>query len=297
VYLPFKAIQWAGHALSLAQGFKVHALPVGSTGRGVVVYQREGTGSGPPILLVHGLGGAATSFAPLTRLLLPLCKELFLVDLPGHGRAALLPGEAPAGPLELAQGVGTALLFANHSEKSGGPVLLAGNSLGGALVMAAALLLPERVAGVVGLAPAGAPLAGADHAQVLQAFRGGTEAALEMGAKLYYSPPRAMRLFARDLGVHWGSPPVQHVLQQLEDGAPVLPEEDLRALERPVLVLWGDSDGVLPASGAEFYRRALPPGSVEVLEKCGHLPQLERPREVAGRIAAFIARLAPGAQK
>ncbi len=48
---------------------------------------------------------------------------------------------------------------------------------------------------------------------------------------------------------------------------------------------------MLPRSGADYFRSVLPPGSVELFERSGHLPQLERPKAVLARIGQFIAAL------
>ena len=282
--LPLSAVLWAGHALYRAQGFRARTLS--AAGRRVLVYERAGWGSGPRALLVHGLGGNAASWLKVVPELLGACRGVVAVELPGHGRARLLPGEAPLGPLELSEALFAALsaLFA-----PGDPALLVGNSLGGALCLHAAALLPELVAGVVGLSPAGAPLSAAERAGLLRAFGSSLP---QMARRLYHRPPRALWLFSRDLERLWGSPPVQHVLSEMPpDSAPGLAPELLRKLACPALVLWGDSDGILPSSSIAWFRANLGEGTVELIERCGHVPQLERPEVVGPRIARFAAGL------
>ncbi|MBS2021587.1 MAG: alpha/beta fold hydrolase, partial [Deltaproteobacteria bacterium] len=101
------ALQAAGHAVLRAQGFRERLIL--SNGRRVLAYDRAGRGDGPPMLLVHGLGGSATSWIALARKLLPLTRRVRLLDLPGHGRATLAVGEAPVVGTELLQAVGAAL--------------------------------------------------------------------------------------------------------------------------------------------------------------------------------------------
>src|SRR5258708_8268361 len=150
--LPLSAVLWAGHALYRAQGFRARTLP--AAGRRVLVYERAGWGSGPRALLVHGLGGNAASWLKLVPELLRACRGVVAVELPGHGRAWLLPGEAPLGALELSEALFAALstLFG-----PGDPALLVRNSLRAALCLPVSALLPGLVAGVVGLSPARAP--------------------------------------------------------------------------------------------------------------------------------------------
>jgi pimeloyl-ACP methyl ester carboxylesterase len=280
-------VQWVGRALLRLQGFRPRLLSVGETGRRMVLYERAGSGWGPPVLLVHGLGGAATSFLPLASRLLPISRRVLLVDLPGHGMAGALPGERWAGLQELEEGLLLAL------REVGEPALLLGNSLGGGLCFSAALREPERVAGVLGLSPAGAPLYGEERAELLHAFRGGNDGAWELGSRLFHRRPLTFWLVARSFGAHVAGAQVQELLRSLPEGE-VLPAEGLDRIDRPALVLWGNSDRVLPASCLAFFQEHLPPGSVEMVADCGHLPQMEKARLVAEQVHAFMARIARG---
>ncbi len=282
--VPLSVLFFAAHALYRAQGFRSRTLLAGA--RKVHLYERRGQGRGPAVLLVHGLGGNAYSFTPLLRPLTKACRRVVLIELPGHGRSHLGKSE-PATVLECAQVVAAALL------DLGEPAVLIGNSLGGALSLHLASMMPKRVLGVIGLSPAGAPLAGKARDNVLQVFRGGTaRAAQELNQKLYKRPPRVAWLFRRSQGRHFDSEVVRTLLEPLsrrDDGG--LPLEVLAKIKQPVLILWGDSDGILPASSMEFFRAHLPQVNVELVEECGHLPQLERRALVRERVLGFIRAL------
>src|SRR5712692_8179785 len=105
--LPLSALFAAGHALFRARGFA--AREIASGGRRVLVYDKRGSGSAPPLLLLHGLGGSAASFALLASRLPSASRRVLVVDLPGHGRNRLRKGEEPAGLLEQAQALVSAL--------------------------------------------------------------------------------------------------------------------------------------------------------------------------------------------
>jgi len=145
------------------------------------------------------------------------------------------------------------------------------------------------VRAVVGLSPAGAPLLDAERESVRDVFRGDLRAALEMPGRLYRRPPRLARLFARDLARHFASGPVQRLLAQV--GKHGLAAEDLARIEQPVLILWGESDGILPASSVEWFRKHLRNGTVEIVPECGHLPQMEQRALVLARIRRFLVEL------
>lgn len=282
--LPLSLLFLAAHALYRAQGFRSRTLRAGD--RSVHLYERRGKGKAPAVLLVHGLGGNAYSFAPLLPALVKACRRVVLIELPGHGRS-LLGKDQPATVLECAQVVAAALL------ELGEPAVLIGNSLGGALSLHLASSFPEQVLGVIGLSPAGAPLAGEARLNVLESFRGGTsEAAMSLNRKLYKRPPRATWLFARSFAKHFESPVIRTLLEPLQRrDDPGLPAEVLARIRQPVLILWGDSDGILPASSMAFFRAHLPAGEVELVDDCGHLPQIERRALVRARVLGFLGKL------
>ena len=56
----------------------------------------------------------------------------------------------------------------------------------------------------------------------------------------------------------------------------------------PTLVVWGREDGIVPVECGEQYRRLLPRATLAVLERCGHLPLIERPDEFAALVTDFL---------
>ena len=281
--VPLSAVWLAAHALYLAQGFRSRRLS--AHGRELHFYERAGRGKAPPALLVHGLGGNAYSFLPLLPTLVRECRRVVAVELPGHGRSP--PSGEPATLVECGEAVAAALVAL------GEPAVLIGNSLGGAIGLHTAAALPHLVAGFVGLNPAGAPLAGADRHAVIDAFRGGSATAVsELLQRLYHRPPRAAWLFSRGLARHWASGPVQKLVEDLRlADQPGIPAGTLARIVSPVLILWGEHDRLLPSSSADYFRAALPAGSVEMVPGSGHLPQLEQRRLVAARVARFLREL------
>jgi pimeloyl-ACP methyl ester carboxylesterase len=283
--LPLRALWFAAHGAFRALGFRSRLLRVGD--RTLHVYDRVGKGTAPPVLLVHGMGGNAAGFVYIARALLRASRRVVALELPGHGRSRLLRGEAPATIVESGQAVAAAL------SDLGEPAVMIGSSLGGALSLFTAAAQPQNVVAVVGLNPAGAPLEGADREAVLEAFRGGSaRAALETHRKLYRKPPRMSWLFARGIGKHWASPPVQQFASEIRAGYQGLGKDLLSSVRQPVLILWGEDDRILPGASVDYFRTHLPHAAVEVVPRAGHLPMMEQPRLVAARIARFLGELA-----
>lgn len=57
----------------------------------------------------------------------------------------------------------------------------------------------------------------------------------------------------------------------------------------PTLIVWGRHDGITPVPYGERYRDSIPRARLEVIERCGHLPPVERPDEFARIVGEFLA--------
>ena len=151
--VPLELMLRLAHAALIARGAESWTSAVG--GQRVHRYAFNGRGGGPAVLLLHGLGGSASSMAGLVSALSPLAPRIVLLELPGHGRSP----DPAGGPLSAREHGAVAIACAEElAREQGGKVFIAGNSLGGALSLFAAHERPELFAGVAGLNPAGAEL-------------------------------------------------------------------------------------------------------------------------------------------
>jgi pimeloyl-ACP methyl ester carboxylesterase len=280
--VPLSLVWFFSHRAFVAKGFRSRSLRVGE--HEAHLYERAGSGSAPPVMLVHGMGGNAAGFLRILNRVLKASRRVILLELPGHGRAPL--HSKPATIAECADVLRAAMLDV------GEPVVLVGSSLGGALSLSAAAHEPALVAAVVGLNPAGAPLAGEARLSVMHAFRGGTvKAALQMTRRLFARPPRGAWLVSRGLAKHWASAPVQQFVAEMQTDVRGMAPETLRSIRAPVLILWGDADALLPASFPDYFAQHLKPGTVERIPGVGHLPMQEASRVVAERLVRFLKEL------
>ncbi len=68
---------------------------------------------------------------------------------------------------------------------------------------------------------------------------------------------------------------------------------ELEWIACPVLVIWGDSDRLVSVAGAQRILDQVPGARLEVIERCGHCPQVEHPHRVAELITELAdARMA-----
>src|SRR5690349_2011545 len=105
-------------------------------------YDARGGGGLPPVVLLHGIGSAATPFGPLLERLRPHVRRVTALDLPGHGFST--DTSVPLTPAVLFESVTTALDVLIDE-----PAIIVGNSLGGAVALRYALARPERARALV----------------------------------------------------------------------------------------------------------------------------------------------------
>jgi pimeloyl-ACP methyl ester carboxylesterase len=251
-------------------------------------------GTGSPLVLVHGLGGAASNWTELVPLLAPR-HRLLVPDLPGHGGSTALP--AVSGLEPFADRVG---LVAEREGMLPAPVI--GHSLGGMVVLRLALRRAEDVQALVLAGAAGLSIGsvwGRQLLSVVTSVRPGRLAA--RGRGLISRSPLLRRLVFGFVSV--ADPP--GMTEQAVEGflaAQLLhtdvdsawqalraddPRQELEAVRCPVLVLWGAEDVQLPLDDAFEYTRRLH-ARLRVIAGCGHLLIGERPDACARAIEDFL---------
>ena len=60
-------------------------------------------------------------------------------------------------------------------------------------------------------------------------------------------------------------------------------------IEIPTLVVWGLNDHIVPVEAAIGYHRLIPNSRVELFERTGHVPQMERPARFNQLVDSFVA--------
>jgi len=274
-------VQKAMRRMLVARGVESKVVPV--SGQSVHMYELRGQGKGPPVVLVHGLGGSANGFAGVLFGLRRRFSRVLALDLPGHGFSAQYCG----GPVCVR---GQFDVLRDWCQQVvGEPALVVGNSLGGAMVVNLAAEAPSLVRALGLVAPAGAALSEQATEALLKSFAFETAAeARALTRRLFHKPPLPLMLFASELRKFYGTPTVQALAAEARATRASLSPEALRGLSMPVLLLWGGSERLLPAETLDYYRAHLPPhAQVRVVEGFGHVPQVERPDELVSHLVRF----------
>ncbi len=270
-------------ALMIARG--VDSRDVTVHGHRVHRYRLSGTGSGPPVVLLHGLGSSANAFSRVFFQLQKHFRAVWAIDLPGNGFSPL----PDSGPAPLQEHVKLLLQF--FQEQIGEPVFLVGNSLGGAMSMYAASEAPHLVRALMLVSPAGAKVEPGRIAQLKASFEVmSTADARRMTRRLFHRAPLAYELLAGQLKILYGSPAVRGVLMEVKETDFIEPER-LSKLSMPTMLVWGQSEKLLPYEGVHYFRANLPAhAEVHEVEGFGHIPQMERPSELVELLVGFARR-------
>ena len=245
------------------------------------------TGTGPPVVLLHGGGPGASGVSNYSRNIEPLAQHFRVIvpDMPGYGRSAKgVDGSDPFGYL------------ADHirgmlDELGIDRAHLVGNSYGGSCALRLALDTPHRVDKLVLMGPGGIgttrglPTAGLKS---LLGYYGGDGPSLDK-----------LRTFIRSYLVYDGDAVPESLIQTRYESSidpevvanpPLQRPSGLRTLWRmdftrdrrlgtlatPTLVIWGRDDKVNKPSGAAMLGRRMPNADVLLTANTGHWVQWER---------------------
>lgn len=237
-------------------------------------------GSGPGVLLLHGTGDQAGTWASVA----PKLAERFrvvAVDLPGHGESA--PAE---GALAMATVVAGAERFLDEAAADG-PAIVVGNSLGAWLATLLADRHPGRVARAV-LVDGGALLGLGRGTPSLQP-KSREEAAVLMGWLRDPSSPEVPGWVLDDAVRRAATGPIARMSGDAAGiGAHLLDEARLATIRVPFDLLWGASDRLVPVAYAERMAAALPAARITLVERCGHVPQLECPERFLAKLEEVL---------
>jgi pimeloyl-ACP methyl ester carboxylesterase len=246
----------------------------------------------PHIVLVHGLGSAATAWKPLAPLLQSR-YNVITVDLPGHGNTPLNKSQ-PMDPHSLAK-----LIVKEVADQFDVTDFdLVGNSWGGWIALEMAAEHPETVKSVIALAPAGFWLA-----SFIQSFPGEKITRLLAKNTAALASTFLKHEWARKIGFENVSPLWRNYSADLcldatlamANAEGYVPGSNGMLKKRfdstidssiPVTIIFGDSDNTLPETLCQERTMAPAHSQWKVFDNCGHAPMWDHPEAVAEEIFA-----------
>jgi pimeloyl-ACP methyl ester carboxylesterase len=255
-------------------------------------------GSGPPLLLLHGLLGYSFSW----RFALPaLAKKatVYAVDMPGAGFSDR-PPDANGNFRAHAERL---LRFLDNIGIDSCDLL--GTSHGGAIAMRTAALAPERVRSLILVAPVNpwsahgrrlAPfLSSAVVSWLLLRCEPGLGIVHDTLLRRLYGDPRRIAdgtlagystAFRIPGTLNYGLGVVRSWNSDLADLESALP----RITNIPTLLLWGSKDTAVSPDSAERLRQAFKNCEVETFDGVGHLPYEEVPERFNSSVIKFLSK-------
>jgi pimeloyl-ACP methyl ester carboxylesterase len=241
-------------------------------------------GDGPPLVLLHGSGDSAGTFAAVAPDLIGDYR-LLIPDLAGHGESEPVEGALPMATIV---GGFEALLDAAALERP----ILAGNSMGAWLATLYAYNHPDRVSRVVAIN--GGPILGEPSGiKLMPADR--EEARASMAAIRDPSSPPVPDEVLDDIVARANSGPIQRMMLDLGGMMAYLLDGKLGEIATPVDLLWGESDGLMKLSYAERMAAGLPRARITRIPRCGHIPMGECPERFVGLLREILAAEPPAA--
>jgi pimeloyl-ACP methyl ester carboxylesterase len=277
---------------------EIHDVPVGRHRISTLTM-----GRGPDVLLLHGLGGTRASLFE-TAATLSRSYRVHAPDLPGFGSS----GKPTLGAYNARWFADIMLGLLDHLEVDRAHVV--GNSMGGRIAIELGLVAPERINGLGLLCPAVAWIKRGLHPVVRllrpefgllpHAFRRSTVASqfwrmfhdrdlidpavadlvVDEFQRIYHTAGARYALLASARNIYLEAPFGRGgFYRRLAD------------LEPPALFVWGSHDWLVPAAFSRHVRKWLPHAEQVTIERCGHVPQVERPEETNELLLGFFRRV------
>ena len=293
------AAYWLAPGLLLDAEFTRQAARAGLSKRELVAAGHRWSyyegGSGEAVVLLHGFTGSKENWLPFARHLSDDYRVI-VPDLPGWGESQRTPQADYRVRVQAERLAG--FLDALELRR----VHLAGHSMGGHIAGLFAEAYPERLSSLALVAAAGVPFQENDFARRTLAgetlFNFDSRADFDRFAELMFAHPPWLPGRIKDVFVERNR--AGHAFHETLLGQLAEPQEMFRlrdALPRiaaPTLVLWCRGDRVLDVSSVPVLQAGLPHDEAAIFEDCGHMAMMEKPRELAARYRAFLAKSSQG---
>jgi len=246
-------------------------------------YYVAGPAYGPPVVLVHGLGGEAADWRNLTPFLRAAGYRVYAPDLFGFGSS-----EQPA-DFSYSVPDQAATVFAFMDAMGLKQVDLGGLSMGGWIVQRMAADHPERIRKLMIFDSAGLNVKPVWNTGL---FTPASAIDLdELDALLMPHPPQVPAFVAHDLlrmsrNHAW----VMHrALDSMLAGRDTT-DSLLPQFKMPVLIVWGELDHIMPLSQGQKMHELVPQSQLEVVPGCGHLAPVQCADQVGPKVRAFLVK-------
>lgn len=256
-------------------------------------------GQGEPIVLLHGFAVSSYTWRHVTAAL-SRTNKVFCLDLKGFGISDK-PEDAGYSAYDQAE-----IIAAFLEQRDLKNVTIGGNSFGGRVTMAlySTLSGSGRIGKIIlvdtaspgSVVPIGVRIAKTPPVPSILStlIPAGAIAKAAVGASFYNSrliEPEAVDVYAAHLGspgAMWAFARTASLVFARDTREEVW--EHMDRIDVPVLIIWGEYDGVIPLVNGQRLQRQIPGSRLVVIPDCGHMPQEEKPQETTKAILQFLDR-------
>jgi 2-hydroxy-6-oxonona-2,4-dienedioate hydrolase len=249
-------------------------------------------GQGPPVILLHGLGGDGSRWGPNIG---PLARDfhVFALDQIGFGQSDKPLANYHTGML--AEFLAGFMQTVNLPRAS-----LVGNSMGASVALYMAVHYPQLVNKIV-LADGGGyrapgdpprrPPATPEALHLRQIQNGVTRAETREFFRIMFHNKALVtdQMVEAQLPMRLRSAfTIAKIQESGEKGLGALTEAEVRGVRAPTLIVWGKYDELANPEGADRLERAIPGAKKVMVDDCGHMPQLEKADEFNRLVREFL---------
>jgi len=253
------------------------------------------TGSGFPIIMIHGFGGSFKDFKDLDSLMNHEYR-IIRVDVPGFGLSEF-PGEATAATnfTQVYNEYFDFLIDTLHLDS----FYLMGNSLGGMMSWSLALRYPDKIKKLVLFNSAGYDMDEVEKTANVKRFQNPfIKVALKRGVPYFMTERGVNRVFYNKNGVNeakiqrmndfWNKEGALNQIISMANSKNYLDEKDIKNITVPTLIIWGTKDVIVQPKYAERFHQDIKGSELIVYDACGHVPMIEYPEKVYKDVSTFL---------
>lgn len=255
-------------------------------------YLEAGDARKPPLVLIHGSGPGVTAFANWNGVIPTLAEHfhVFAPDMVGFGYT-----DCPAELADINLDVWVAHIAGFMDALELKSAAFIGNSFGGALTLALAARHPDRVEKIVLMGAAGLPFPISEGLAKVWGYQPSPQSMRDLMTTFAYNPglvtdaivesryQASIRSGAQEAFSRLFPEPRQTRLDAL-----CTPEDKLRTLPQPTLVIHGREDAIVPLDVSLGFCKLIPNSELHIFGHCGHWTQIEMKERFLALVIPFL---------
>jgi pimeloyl-ACP methyl ester carboxylesterase len=252
----------------------------------------SGPSDAPVVVMIHGFGASLHTWEQWAEVL-SRTHRVIRYDLTGGG----LTGPDPTGDYTDTRAMQVLAALMDHY--GAGRASLVGHSIGGRLAWRFAGTYPDRVHQLVLVAPDGFASPGFEYGKrtavpaVLGLMRHFLpKAVLRMNLEPAYGDPSRLSddVVQRYHDLMRGPGVRDALFKRLEQTILEDPTQFIAGIRAPTLLVWGESDSMIPVTNAQDYLRRMPDARLVAFPGLGHVPHEESPAPTVVPVRDFLNR-------